>query len=373
MRRIATFLCFIAMLLLLAACDSTVKVSSSAGDYLTKDYEEAVAELQAAGFTNIEAMPDEDLTSTTIVNDGLIKTISIDGRTNFAAGEKFSPEAPVVISYHTIHKIRVPLRVDELQQFDYETVADYFTYAGFTDVEITTVNDLDPDELEGEYINEVQINGSNEFQDTDVIPFDAEIIIIRHLPYEKYKMRIGVNCKANMLFSKYDVDVYVDEEKIGTVEHGASREYELVVRDGRHTITFMKAESDVIKNEVAVDVQEHKDLVFDLTCGTSEITAEKSTDKEWKQITDHEVELRFSSSEYEKKNYEELEKALKAVGFTNIKTEAQYDILLTLLTKDGELASVSIDGRKGFEKGEVFEKNAQIIIKYHALKESQKK
>lgn len=48
--------------------------------------------------------------------------------------------------------------------------------------------------------------------------------------------RIGldIECEQNFAFSKYDVEVFVDDESIGIVEHGTSRAFELELGRGDH-------------------------------------------------------------------------------------------------------------------------------------------
>ena len=60
---------------------------------------------------------------------------------------------------------------------------------------------------------------------------------------------------------------------------------------------------------------------------------------------------------------------LKKMGFTNIQTEPLYDIIWGI-TDDGELDSVYISGKTNFKRGEIFAKDAKILVKYHTLSEN---
>lgn len=57
------------------------------------------------------------------------------------------------------------------------------------------------------------------------------------------------------------------------------------------------------------------------------------------------------------------------MGFTNIQTEPLYDIIWGI-TDDGELDSVYISGKTNFKRGEIFAKDAKILVKYHTLSEN---
>ena len=71
-----------------------------------------------------------------------------------------------------------------------------------------------------------------------------------------------------------------------------------------------------------------------------------------------------SHYDYENKNYEVVEKSLRAKGFTDIELidlndtdDGWYD--------DGEVEDVSIDGNTRFDRYNYFSKKAKVIISYH--------
>lgn len=82
------------------------------------------------------------------------------------------------------------------------------------------------------------------------------------------------------------------------------------------------------------------------------------------EIGDGEAAVPASASDYKYKNYQDVQKDLEDAGFTNITAEILYDIVWGW-TKEGEVKSVSIEGRTDYEKGEVFNMNAPIVITYH--------
>lgn len=86
------------------------------------------------------------------------------------------------------------------------------------------------------------------------------------------------------------------------------------------------------------------------------------------EVEDGEVAVPASASDYKYENYQDVQKDLEDAGFTNITTEILYDIVLGW-TDEGEVKSVSIDGRTDYEKGEVFNMDAPIVITYHMKEE----
>ena len=64
----------------------------------------------------------------------------------------------------------------------------------------------------------------------------------------------------------------------------------------------------------------------------------------------------------------EVQKELSDAGFTNISFEILYDIVIGW-TDEGEIDSISIDGKTDFEKGDIFKKDVPIVITYHMMEE----
>ena len=55
----------------------------------------------SAGFTNVRCVPLNDLTMGLLKKPGMVQSITIRGKEITSGGKKFSPDAPVVISYHS--------------------------------------------------------------------------------------------------------------------------------------------------------------------------------------------------------------------------------------------------------------------------------
>lgn len=75
--------------------------------------------------------------------------------------------------------------------------------------------------------------------------------------------------------------------------------------------------------------------------------------------------IEMSSSDYCENNYQFVKNSLSKSGFTNITLEPVYDIYFGVLSSEGEVAKVTINGIAKFEKYETFPKDAEIIITYH--------
>jgi DNA-directed RNA polymerase subunit RPC12/RpoP len=79
------------------------------------------------------------------------------------------------------------------------------------------------------------------------------------------------------------------------------------------------------------------------------------------------ISINNSSSELVGKNFNDVVIKLQENGFINIKTEAVEDLIIGLLTTDGEVEQVEIDGSIDFSSGTKFPKDAEIIVTYHTF------
>ena len=76
------------------------KISAgSSSSLIEQDYRTVVANLEAAGFTNIEVIDLND-SGLAFWNDGKVETISIGGNTSFGSSDYFYPDTKVVITHH---------------------------------------------------------------------------------------------------------------------------------------------------------------------------------------------------------------------------------------------------------------------------------
>lgn len=80
----------------------------------------------------------------------------------------------------------------------------------------------------------------------------------------------------------------------------------------------------------------------------------------------------LSSKEVKGMNYLDVVSAFRDAGFINIRTTAEYDVIIGWITKDGETESTTINGENRFETGMGFRPDAEIIITYHTYRSNKK-
>lgn len=80
------------------------KVPASISDYQKKNYSSIETLFTSAGFTNVRCVPLNDLTVGVLKRPGMVDSITINGREVTSGGKKFSKDAAVVISYHSLNR-----------------------------------------------------------------------------------------------------------------------------------------------------------------------------------------------------------------------------------------------------------------------------
>lgn len=81
------------------------------------------------------------------------------------------------------------------------------------------------------------------------------------------------------------------------------------------------------------------------------------------ELGENEVRVKVSASSLVGTHYEDVVEQLEVWGFTNIETEAVYDIIWGI-TKEGTTKSVKIGGSESFSSGDIYNKDISILVKY---------
>lgn len=95
----------------------------------------------------------------------------------------------------------------------------------------------------------------------------------------------------------------------------------------------------------------------------------KQIDKKKKQT----LHIPSAAESYYHRNCEEVKAELSAYGFTNIVTVERKDLVMGLLTKDGAVEEISINGKANFKQNAKFSSDARVVIIYHTFKGTKEK
>lgn len=243
-----------------------------------------------------------------------------------------------------IEQVNVSLRLEETKE-------DIVSENEKEIINTYTVDFKDAESLETALNNGEQVNGK-------LVQFEV-------LEY-KPSSALGINCWAgehlNFILEE-ELDVSAGDIIIGLVIEEASS-----VGQSSWKIPFEMielGENDVIQYKTNEELSE--EMLTESTQEEFENTEEALSDQEL-EVLDNQVLVPESSSMLEGDNFNEVLERFKAAGFSNIQTEAIYDLDCTSFWKRlayEDVERVSINGNEEFKEGEVFEKDAIVIITYH--------
>ena len=360
--RIFYFITMVLALVILTSCGN-IKVSKSSGDYAGMNYQEVSEELSKLGFKNISTEEIADLPSLGEVKDGAVESVTIGGEA-FEAGGSFSKESEVHIVYHTIKTLPLPIGSDDIVGKDYKEIGKLLSDSGFTNVEVKEVKDIDPEGAATDPYNEVTVSGSADFQKGDVVPFDAAISVFYHLPYEIFDVKVHIDFVPNIIFDKYRVEFFVDDESKKVLDHGEDFDGDMRLKAGTHKFSFKDVENASVEGEEDIEITSNSEVNITISCETDHIPVSVDSIYKESDVGENQIRINFESFDYYGKDYKEVVDELKAIGFTNITEQPLYDIELGI-TKEGSADYVSINGSTDYQKGDIFNKDVAVIVPYH--------
>lgn len=360
---IYALICIIFTTGLVACAFNKIKIPAGSADYLNKNYADVVTELQEAGFKDIQTTAIDDLTSDNKDKDGTIESISVGEVKEFEAEQKFNPDDPIMIEYHNLPKLSLPAEIKDIQAMTFKEIADAFTNAGFINVSTEEVYDLDPDTESADHVNEVLIEESTDFSADDEVPFDANVKVRVHYKYTKYTAKINIVFMGNLIFNKYDVSMLIDGEKQKELPHGEDSELELRLKEGEHEISFQKIDNTEVNGSVKIDVTSDLEASYNIYCESDYINVENNYIDYDVVLEEGQIKMMNGEDSYYGKQYKDVEAELAEMGFTNITTVPNYDIVYDITTP-GSVKNVTIDGKDDYRRGNVFQNDVEIIITY---------
>lgn len=131
-------------------------------------------------------------------------------------------------------------------------------------------------------VDEIESEKSYDAKNTDgyklSVKYTGNNVMSISLEEPEYQVNIEVECTENLIFSKYDVDVYVDDSLAGTLSHGATETYSVTLTKGTYTIKFVNAENDDVTGTVKIDVTKDEEYKFKISCYSGKIGVESNDD-----------------------------------------------------------------------------------------------
>ena len=168
-------------------------------------------------------------------------------------------------------------------------------------------------------------------------------------PVIKHQLFLDIEFEKNLLFSTYDVDVFVDEQFVVTLEHGENITKQIEVEEGEHEIRFVKNGDEDVYGTRRVNVLQDCTFSCKIAAKNSEVQINDS------KIVDYITGSVFMIPDVSGKVLTDARKELEEIGFANVKSVSSDT---SGIWDDANWTVVSQDPAAGTE----YDKNAEIVL-----------
>lgn len=168
---------------------------------------------------------------------------------------------------------------------------------------------------------------------------------------------ITIECESNLILSRYDLDVYVDDSLQGSLDHGTTKTFELDLSDGTHTLRITEKGDNSVDGSADFSVSGETSLKYVVHCTNSQVEVE-AVDA---------LNPPISSSEASSKYHDEAYRAFEEAGFTNIREEELRDLTLDQQSRNWYTDSITVGGKDEFNEEDSFLADDEVVITYHVL------
>lgn len=119
----------------------------------------------------------------------------------------------------------------------------------------------------------------------------------------EYSVQLFIDCEKNLIFSRYDVDVMVDGELVGNVEHGSEATFELSLKKGQHELVLEQEEASEPDGRTSFVVEGEGDkFAYRIGCTADQIEIESIKEEADDRSNDEEKTEEESDEQVAAKN-----------------------------------------------------------------------
>ena len=203
-------------------------------------------------------------------------------------------------------------------------------------------------------VNETPSVGAGATDTTDIDHEEPEIPV-DDPDAPRHAVRLFVEFESNWFFDKYDVEVSVDGQAIGTLPHGEDGSYALELTDREHSFSVKDTEGVGRTGSATFNTTELSAVGFNIDIGDERIYVERLET----------VAVPIGSDEVEGKSRQEVEDAFRGAGFDNVIVSELGDLSLDRVSEDGAVASVTVRGSDSFAAEDVLFPDDEVVINIH--------
>ncbi len=201
------------------------------------------------------------------------------------------------------------------------------------------------------------------------VTYEGNNVIYISISQPEFDIKLEVECEENWIFSKYDINISIDDDFEGTIPHGDKKDFDITLKKGTHTISFENSEDDTLDGEVKVDITKDETIRLKVSCSSFGIETEvlsgtQATDPSNENSTNSTlISLTLGDEDFKGMNYKDAEKKFREMGFTKFKYEP-------VETEDESIADTIcyvdivelLIGDSKFNKGDKFNSSSTITF-----------
>ena len=130
---------------------------------------------------------------------------------------------------------------------------------------------------------------------------------------ESFDLKLEVTFEQNLFLDIYEVEIYIDKDKLGTVSQGNTFKKDIKLKEGKHSIIFYKSGNHDVSGKTEIDMTEGKWFTCSIKSHSEDIDInnqkEESLEEYNKRIEKEEEEAKKKAEEEKKRKEEEKKKA----------------------------------------------------------------
>ena len=255
-------------------------------------------------------------------------------------------------------EVLLPISPSAALSRHYMDVGRLFIDAGFGNIETDEVYDL-PAGASSETI--IFVNGQKIAEEAQ-IPSDSKISIIGHFPVPEFATTINIDFEPNLIFSKYNVVVTLNDSTLGTLPHGENGSYKVMLPAGNYDLIFSSEEDSDVFGSVTLTVNYNTTAHYRISCNRNTINVEEKDVSQ--SIGDNYLLIPFSSSHYLRKDYQTVVDELIAQGFSRVTAKETTDCFWSPDAVDS-VVGIDFGGETEFKPDTLFDKTTEVTVYYH--------
>lgn len=175
-----------------------------------------------------------------------------------------------------------------------------------------------------------------------------------------FEVNIEIKCEDNLFLSRYDLDVFVDDEKVGSMDHGAVKGFDLSLVEGQHVIRVCKKGDESIDGSAEFEVLGgDASFLYEVRCTSDQVEL----------MSVGLVNPPADSSDLLGSDQSEAIELFESAGFEAVSEREVKDLSVDERDKVNSIASISIGGVEQFSTSDDFFANQPVEIVHHQLRD----